>query len=315
MTAGAAVDTTSVTPTSITSPVMLARAFDHARHVAKQHARNFYYGMKLMPEPKRSAMYAIYTFMRACDDLADETAQRAADQAVDSVEVFRQTMQHIIDGGDPPRNSEQNDQLMWLGFTHVMRAYPIDTQLLHDMLDGQIEDLRETRYETFDDLYRYCYRVAGTVGLVCISVWGYKGGAATRQLAESRGIAFQLTNILRDLVEDAQRGRYYLPAEELERFNVDPQQFTGGDADDHFLALMRFQIIRARDYCQQSADLEQYLTADCRPAAAAMRRTYQALLEKIAHDPARVLRQRVRLGRLRKTAIALRAAWRCSMFE
>jgi phytoene synthase len=191
-----------------------------------------------------------------------------------------------------------------------MLNYPVDVQHLNAMLDGQRRDLLTETFQTFDQLYGYCYNVASVVGLTCISVWGYTGGKATRELAEKRGIAFQLTNILRDVHEDFQRGRVYLPADELAQFNVDPRVFVEGNPDTNFDRLMKFQLERAMSYYDDSAELESHLSADCQSTCWAMMRIYRGLLEKIAENPRRVLTERVRLTKFQKTAIALRAKFR-----
>jgi phytoene synthase len=177
------------------------------------------------------------------------------------------------------------------------------------MLDGQRYDLFKTSYETFDELYDYCYKVASVVGLVCIRVWGAANVATAQQLAEHRGIAFQLTNILRDLVEDAQRNRVYIPAQELRLFGYDPAGFRTGKRDASFDALMRFQIDRARKFFAQSDALESYIDRSCRPTSWALMRIYRDLLDKIDAQPYRVLTQRVRLSPYHKLGIALRAKW------
>lgn len=206
---------------------------------------------------------------------------------------------------------------MWRGFDWLIRHYPVQAAHLNDMLDGQRMDLTQIRYATFEQLHGYCYRVASTVGLVCLSVWGAGGNPRAAQLAEHRGIALQLTNILRDLVEDARRNRLYLPQDDLTRFGVEPETFIAqlqqGRADQAFDAMMRFQIQRARSYYEQSAGLEELLESPCRPTCWAMMRIYECLLEKIATDPRSVLRRRVRLSSIHKLGIALRASYRRSM--
>ena len=305
----------------------LSMAFCHK--VTRARAKNFYYGMKLTSEPKRSALYAIYAFMRACDDLVDEPVgqdegaggdatgspsvvetEHAAviDPAVGRARIdrFRAAMQRVIDGHvvDDPRPAVES---VWPAFRHVMRTYDIDPAHLHAMLDGQAADLVKSTYDTFDELYEYCFRVASTVGLVCISVWGYEGGEATRKIAEERGIALQLTNILRDVVEDATRDRIYLPSEDLKKFGCDPACLKSGTPDAAFDALMRFQLDRAQRYYQQSAGLEPLIAADCRGASWGIMAVYRDLFHKIDRDPRAVLRGRVSLSKLRKMNVVLRA--------
>ena len=280
--------------------------------ITRRHARNFYYGLKLTPEPQRSALYAIYAFMRACDDLADDeqpgpAASSQVEQRLAQIQNFRDTMQQIIQAqpGEPLPPGK-----VWPAFQYVTARYRIDPALLHDMLDGQRDDLLQKQYETFDDLYNYCYKVASVVGLVCLAIWGHDGQADNAKLAEHRGIAFQLTNILRDLVEDAQRGRVYLPAQEMRRYNITAQALAQRQAEPGFDDMMNFQIQRAQDYYQRSASLEQRINPQCAPTCWAMTRIYQGLLNAIARRPRNVLKKRVRLSAVHKLAIAAQARLR-----
>ena len=288
----------------------IARALAFCRRVTRRRARNFYYGLKLMPEPKRSALYAVYAFMRACDDLADEDCPDPQ-VAADRLEKFRAQMQQTLD-------SSSTDKLppgaVWTALRYVAATYPVDRAHLHDMLDGQKCDLQQNRYESFGQLRDYCYKVAGVVGLVCISVWGHDGGDAATAMAVQRGLALQLTNILRDLVEDAHRDRVYLPLEELRRYDLDDRSFMrmvlDREPDDRFDRLMAFQIERA-DRCYHAAlPLENCISSDCRAASWAIMQLYRRLLDKITADPRRVLARRVRLSRWEKLSLALAATRR-----
>jgi len=298
-------------PTNATPTPELARSYAHCRRVARRQARNFYYGMRLTPEPKRSALYTVYAYMRACDDFADDLPPDAdVNAARDRIEAFRARTHEVLAGGDPPAGD-----LMWPAFREVCRAYDIAPAHLDAMLDGQITDLTPTRCATFDDLYGYCYQVASTVGLVCLSVWGHDGYAGIGTLAEHRGIALQLTNILRDVAEDAKRGRVYLPQEDLERFGVTAKGLSSGHVDDGFDRLMRFQIGRARSYYDMSATLEQHVSADSRSSCWALMRVYRGLLDRIAQNPRRVLTQRVSLSPMSKLGLMFTAMTRRSWPE
>jgi phytoene synthase len=274
--------------------------------VTRKSARNFYYGMKLTPEPKRSAMYTVYAFMRACDDLADEAAPNDP-AAAERIEIFRAQMQEVCNGCAPGQDLPEYRQL-WPAFAKVVRDYNIDPAQLNDMLDGQMSDVAGAVYHTFDDLYQYCYRVASVVGLVCISVWGHDGHPDIPKLAEQRGIALQLTNILRDVVEDGQLGRVYLPHEDFEHFGYDPADLLTGKADSAFDNLMRRQIDRAKKYYQLSASLEQHIDPTCRAACRVITQIYADLLTRIEQRPAAVLEGRVRLSTPHKLTIVARAS-------
>jgi len=279
----------------------------HCRAVSRDRARNFYHGMKLVPEPKRSAMYALYAWMREADDLADEAGD--ADAKAAALERFYRDTERAIDGtSDDDSGAPQGP--LWPAVRDLVRTYQIPRQYLRDMIDGQLLDQTRTRYKNFDELYEYCYKVASVVGLCCIEIWGYTGGAETRRLAEWRGIAFQLTNILRDVLEDAARDRVYLPAVDFNVYELNPEMFTVGRTANARNGLRRV-VERARSYYDKSAPLIRRVNRDGQPCLWAMTRIYRALLDKIERDPAVVLTgERVKLSRLSKTWIALRASLR-----
>ena len=286
-------------------------------------ARNFYYGMMLTPQPRRAAMYAIYAWMRAVDDLADAPASEWDDDVKRRhLEAFRRQTHAIVqhDGGWDSSPDAAPEPVsfapMWPAVAAAFCDHHIPIAYLDAMIQGQLLDQEQTRYDSFAQLYEYCYKVASVVGLTCIEVWGYEGGEATRKLAEERGIALQLTNILRDLVEDAQRDRVYLPAEELARFRFDSESFKRyllkptADRDGDFNALMAMQIARARSYYDRTAALESHLTKCCRPTCWAMMKIYEQLLCKMEKQPRVVLTRRVKLNKFQKLWIAARAMLR-----
>ena len=285
----------------------LAASYAHCKAVAKRHARNFYYGMRLTPEPKRSALFAVYAWMRAADQLGDAEAQPTDNaQRLETLRRFRDQTRTLYEapGAVPPGDP------MWPAFADVVRRFSLPAEPLHGMLDGQSDDLTGKTYETFDDLYTYCVRVASTVGQVCVHLWGHDDDPAVPRLAEQRGVALQLTNILRDVREDAQRGRCYLPAEDLARFNITPERLGSGEASGNVIELLRFQLDRARGYYDRSAELDRHIDPACRPSSRAIFRVYRALLDTIARDPSAVTRGRVRVSAGRKAAVALAAVLR-----
>lgn len=288
----------------------LAMSYALCQRIAKRRARNFYYGLRLTPEPHRSALYTLYAFMRTCDDLADGAMAQGQD-AEGQIELLRQRMRQVVEEDHLPQ--EGVEPSLWPAFRQVVRRFDLPAGYLHAMLDGQKADLHKTRYANFQELYGYCYNVAGVVGLAAVSIWGYEGGEATRRMAEHRGIALQLTNILRDLCEDADRDRLYLPLDELAQGGWDPQglleDLRGRRERAGLGELLRAQARRARGYYESSADLERQVAAVGRPACWAIGRIYEGLLRKIERDPCRVLRRRVRLHSLHKAAIAVRAVW------
>ena len=287
------------------------RSLAHCRRVTHARARNFYYGLKLTAEPKRSALYAIYAFMRACDDLADDTDQSVtACNAQERIEVFREHMRQTLTNED---DHSLPQGLIWPALRYVTRTYPVNPAHLHTMLDGQKCDLEKNRYATFDELYHYCYKVASVVGLVCVSIWGHDGDDQVHTMAEHRGIALQLTNILRDLVEDARRDRVYLPNEDLHRFDLDEEGFLrlvlDGAADERFVRLMVYQLERFDRYYQCCQALDHHISRDSRATSWVVMRIYRGLFDKIKRHPRRVLSERVRLNRVVKLRLALRGKW------
>jgi len=292
---------------------VLIDSFRICHDVTRKRARNFYYGLKLTPEPRRSAGYAIYAYMRACDDLVDACTDHPTADSVERgmkiVDTFRANTDRALANEVGDYSGLPGDEKFWPAVQFVAKGYKIDPRLLHDMLDGQRCDLVKNRYENFGELYDYCYRVASVVGLVCIRLWGADDSAETAKLAEYRGIAFQLTNIVRDLVEDTGRDRVYLPAEDLSRFGYSLEDLKAGRANEAFDRLVAFQIERARDYYEKSAGLEKLIHPDCRATSWALCRIYRQLLEKIAENPRAVLTSRVRLSSFKKLGIALRATW------
>lgn len=282
----------------------LKRSFEHCRRISGSRARNFHYGMKLVPEPKRSAMFAVYAWMRQADDLADSPGEER--QKAERIERFRRETLRAV---DPNTDAEQlPDAPLWPAVRHTVLTYGIPADYLHAMLDGQLQDMTQRRYKTFDELYGYCYKVASVVGLTCLQVWGYDGGESTRKLAEQRGIAFQLTNILRDVMEDARLDRVYMPAELFDLFELNPSMFTLGPQGESVKGIAKLAD-RAAEYYDRSAPLDAMVHRDGRPCLWAMTTIYRALLAKIQRDPAVVLSgRRVRLSAPRKGWIALRAS-------
>ncbi|HRP62053.1 MAG TPA: phytoene/squalene synthase family protein [Phycisphaerales bacterium] len=277
-------------------------ALRHCERITRERARNFYYGLKLLPEPQRSAMYAIYAWMRQADDLVDDTTDDAATKAA-RIAAFRTDTDRAIQG-DP-----SSDDPIWVGLSFVANRFKIDRAAFHAMLDGQLDDVRERRYRTFDDLREYCYRVASTVGLVSIAVWGYDDAAAP-SLAVDRGIAFQLTNILRDFREDYDAGRVYLPEEDFKRHGISPVELYQWSVPQVCEAMLTEQLARAESFYERSAPLDQMITPSCRPTLWAMTAIYRGLLDKMKSNPAQLVSaERVRLSPLAKTMIALRARW------
>jgi phytoene synthase len=287
------------------NPEVLRASHLYCRDLTRAAARNFYYGMRLLPEPKRSAMFALYAYMRQVDDIADEEDGRSTGQRVADLDAWRARTQTALAGGRP--EGVNGDGRLWCAFSDMARRYRLPAHIFDLAITGQQRDLTANRFATFAELYEYCYQVAGVVGLGSIHIWGFEGGADTEALAVARGVALQLTNILRDLREDAARGRIYLPLEDLAAAGVSPEDLLRGRGGEAFLQLMRFQIQRAESYYEKSRGLEERIAADSRPTLVAMTEIYRRLLRKIAHEPECVLRWRVSLSMWSKLHISWRA--------
>ncbi|MEO1237589.1 MAG: phytoene/squalene synthase family protein [Planctomycetota bacterium] len=285
---------------SVPSPEVEA-SYAYCRRVARRAAGNFYRGMRLTPEPKRSALFAVYAWMRAADDTVDnppESGPETVPGAACRLDAFAEATDRAIDPAAALPDGE-----LWPAVRDTVTRYAIPREYLGEMLAGQRGDLGGVAMKDFGELYTYCYRVASVVGLTCVKVWGDDGDPSVAKLAEYRGVALQLTNVLRDVAEDARRGRVYLPADELTRFGLPPEALRGDADEQAFVRLMRFQLERARSYYEMSATLERHLMPDCRATSWAIMRTYRVLLERIAERPARVLGGRVSLPLTRKLAV------------
>lgn len=263
--------------------------------LARKSRSSFYYSFLFLPPQKRQAIYAVYAFCRTVDDVVDLGGTREEQRRL--LAEWRAELDRCY-GGRPAHP-------IAVRLAEVVREYPIPRACLVAILDGVEMDLDKQRYATFEELYDYCYRVASAVGLSCIEVFGYTDRRA-REYAVNLGVALQLTNILRDLQPDAERGRIYLPLDELKRFGYPEEDLLRGRYTPAFRDLMRFQADRARAYFR--AARAAFPPADRRRLVAAeiMGAIYFALLEAIERRQFRVFGERVQLSTAKKLAIALR---------
>lgn len=284
--------------------VTLSSSYAWCERVARRQAGNFYHAFRLLPAAQRLAMCALYAFMRVADDLTDGP-EEVAEKSL-ALDDWRRQLDAALAG--------VYYHPLHPAFHHTVEQYGIPRRYLDDVLDGVGMDLDTDRYDTFADLYRYCYRVASAVGLACIHIWGFREERA-KSYAESAGIALQLTNILRDLGEDAARGRVYLPREDLERFGYSVADLKQCRRGERFRALMHFQVERVRGYYEAATPLADLLDPPGKAVFLVMLRTYRGLLEAIVQRDYDVFSRRVRLSRLRKLWLAaqvlpLRWGWR-----
>jgi phytoene synthase len=278
------------------SCLSLQQSYAYCERLARAQAGNFYHAFRLLPAGQRRALCALYAFLRIADDIADAPGE--SQEKVGPLQEWRRQL-HAALAGDFRHPLHP-------ALHHTLTAFAVPPAHLEEVLDGVAMDLGVSRYETFADLYRYCYRVASAVGLACIHVWGFTDDRAAAH-AEAAGIALQLTNILRDLGEDAGRGRVYLPREDLERFGYPPEGLALGRRDDRFRELMRFQVARARTYYEKAEPLTALLRPPGRAVFLVMLRTYRGLLDAIVRRDFDVFSRRVRLSRLHKLWLATRA--------
>jgi len=279
----------------------LRDSFLACRAITRRAKSSFPLAFLLLPREKRQAMDALYAFMRITDDLADDDGDLHEKRA--RLRDWRSSLHAALDGDSPSP--------VLPAVVDTVRRFHVSLDHLEAVIDGVEMDLEPVRFATFHDLYPYLFRVASAVGLACLPVWGFRDGVTSddvREPAEAAGIAFQLTNILRDLGEDLNRGRVYLPQEDLDRFDCPPEAWRDPQCRARFRDLMAFQIERARQYYQKSEPLAKLLSRDGRGIYHAMSRTYRELLEAVAASGEAVLTQRVRLSKWRKLR-ALISAW------
>lgn len=284
-------------------------AYAAARAICRHHARSFYFASHFLPRAKRDHAYAVYGFCRLLDDAADENPSAA------SVEAFVSLLDHVYD--DAPATDHAfsaRDRLALDAFAHTVRACAIPRRYFLDLADGCRMDFTVARYATWTDLERYCYHVAGVVGLIMCRVFDLRDDAALGQ-AVHMGNAMQLTNILRDVAEDFRRGRIYLPREDLDRFGIGEADLAAGTCDERFRSLMRFEIDRARGLYDLAARGLAKLPADgSRLTACVMAVVYSGILGAIERQGLDVFTGRASIGIGRKL-LKLRAARRLSRWD
>ena len=275
----------------------VARSYAECRRVARASASNFYYAFFMLPQAKRDALCALYAFMRLVDDVSD-TVESAADKQRGLV-AWRASL-------DAAAAGDVSSHPILPAFADTIERFHIPARYFHDLISGAEMDLTVGEYGTFDRLREYCYRVAGTVGLICLHVFGFDDAHAP-DLAEKLGIAFQLTNILRDVPKDYEMGRVYLPLEDLAQFGVRPESLVHGPLTPEMRGLLEFEAARAWNFYREGVELIPLVHADARAALWALARIYSNLLRRIEARGYDVFSERVRLSTPEKTGILLRA--------
>ena len=269
--------------------------------VAARGAKNFYPSFLLLPADRRRSMYALYAFLRRTDDIADEPGPFQAKRS--GLDAWRSALDDALHGG--PGGASWPG---WPALADAVARHGIPARCLHVVIDGVAMDLEPRDFETFEELRSYCYRVASVVGLCCLHIWGYRSdNGRAESLAETCGIALQLTNILRDVREDALNGRVYLPQEELRRHGVARDDLLAPTVSPALRRLLQLEAYRAYDHYDRSLSLIPLVHPAGRPMLRAIVSIYRALLDEIVRRDYEVLRARVAVPAWRKALIVIRA--------
>ncbi len=271
----------------------VAEAYGFCQALTRAQAGNFYYAFLPLPRQQRHAIYAAYAFSRSCDDYADEPIEEP--RKLELLEGHRKLLHQAYE--DRPSGP------VFTALADAAQRYGIPREYFDGLIDGVLMDLTVRRYETFDDLYRYCYHVASLVGLVCIEIFGYSDPRA-KEHAIAMGLAMQLVNIMRDVKEDAERDRIYLPLDELRQFGYSESDLFGGVVNEPFVELMKHQAGRARQYFQDGGRLLPLVPLRTRVCPAILRGLYSEVLRRIEARRYDVFQGRIRLAARQKLWLA-----------
>ncbi len=297
----AALFTTTVLDESTLTPLQVESAFEYCREVSWKHAKTFYFATHFLPAPKRRAVHAVYALCRYVDDIVDHCEDKLSrksltkDKIVLLINKWRTDIESCYGG-------VLIDHPIMIAWHDTLKKYQIPKNLPLELIDGVCMDLKQNRYETFDELYTYCYKVASVVGLMTSEIFGYTSEESLKHAVEL-GIAMQLTNILRDVGEDAQKGRIYLPLEDLKRFNLTEEEILNGVMSENFINLMKFEIERARRYYSESEKGIAMLSQDSRLAVKVSHDNYSRILRRIEEINYDVFKQRAFVSNTKKLAL------------
>lgn len=274
----------------------LDASYDFCKSLTQRTAGNFYYAFLTLPSAGFRDMCVLYAFMRVSDDIGDDE-QVPINDRIQQLEHWKQSLECALSGSTDAHP-------LFPALADVVSRHAVPHEYLFSLIEGVRRDLDGVQFESFAELSDYCYHVAGVVGLCCIQLWGYEDPRA-HDAAIDCGLAFQLTNILRDLGEDARAGRVYLPAEDLRSFEYSADDLLHSRRNAQFGKLMRFEVDRARQYFRRGEELLDYISPQGRPILSAMLRIYGGLLSEIERRDFDVFSRRVRLASWRKAWISL----------
>ncbi len=285
--------------------ISLDDSYAYCKSLSRRTAGNFYFSFLTIPAELARDMCVLYAFMRISDDLGDDDRIPVAERSEQLARWKAHLTSSLVDA--------DHRHAVFPALADVVGRHQIPHEYLFAVIQGVEMDLEPAGFQTFDDLCRYCYHVAGVVGLCCIHMWGFHDHRALDRAIDC-GIAFQLTNILRDLGEDAEMGRLYLPREDLQRFGLTADDISNHCRDERFVELMKFEVQRARSYYRRAEELFEHLEPAGQPILSAMLRIYGGLLRQIERSGYDVYSRRLRLPVWRKLWITLdtivRKRWR-----
>jgi len=268
---------------------------DTAKDIAKTSGSSFYYVFNLLPEEKRDAMNTVYAFCRKTDDIVDE-GNEPDELKYEKLRKWRIELERAFKG--------HSDYTLLNKLGRTIHNFNIPYEPFFELLKGMEMDLQNNRYLTFEELRLYCYRVASTVGLMCIEIFGYKHKSA-KEFAINLGIALQLTNILRDIKKDSLKGRIYLPQEDLQKFSYSEDDIYKQNYDERFISLMKYEVERAEKFFENATENLNLDDKKAMFAARAMQHIYKRLLEKIIEAEYNIYRKNIKVNSIEKVGISL----------
>lgn len=271
----------------------------HARSIIKHHAKSFFLSSQFLPKQKRIAAYSVYAFCRYADNIVDNPRNRSTEEVLRELENFRDEVELSF-------KYKESEHPVLKSFAFIADKYDIPKQYAMDLLDGVKMDLEKNRYETFDELYLFCYRVASVVGLMMTYILGFNKNENTLEYAEKLGIAMQLTNILRDIKEDKQQNRIYIPLKEMQDFGVSEFAIMNEKNSDELRELIKFQVDRAWNYYLEAEPGIKMLDKDSRFAIYAASRIYSGILNIIQNNNFNPFQSRAFVPNRKKAAILLK---------